>query len=356
MKRPTYRMERVRLADCRPHADAEAFAASQGDRVALENSVAETGCLSPIAVVEGQDRKGYLIIDGIGRANALKAAGAEEADAQVFDLGDLTVPEFVVCKNSMMRKVTTGSRVMAYLRCHEREVLEAADPGRYRKRPGNGANFKGGHHAVSYETAADKGWNAKEIAARLGVSKNDVLAGVELLKASAEDGDGGGRTAATRRGPPRTGGWASPRRWRRCCGARGRSGAGGPPPAAGRRRRAAGRLLLPGERQVWDDASVNVAVAVPWAGRGDRAGDRWGWRAARYQLLAGIDCATDFLCGFGYVMRTSDGYRACDVANVMHRVWRQQGYMPRKVVLEGGSWQAATTPAGGSPRRFSRRP
>ncbi len=94
---------------------------------------------------------------------------------------------------------------------------------------------------------------------------------------------------------------------------------------------------------MWDDASVNVAVAVPWAGRGDLAGDRWGWRAARYQLLAGIDCATDFLCGFGYVMRTSDGYRACDVANVMHRVWRQQGYMPKKVVLEGGSWQAATT-------------
>lgn len=110
-----------------------------------------------------------------------------------------------------------------------------------------------------------------------------------------------------------------------------------------RRDEETGRLLLPGERQVWDDASVNVAVAVPWAGRGDKAGDRWGWRAARYQLLAGIDCATDFFCGFGYVMRTSDGYRACDVANVMHRVWRQQGYMPKKVVLEGGSWQARTT-------------
>lgn len=110
-----------------------------------------------------------------------------------------------------------------------------------------------------------------------------------------------------------------------------------------RRDEETGRLLLPGERQVWDDASVNVAVAVPWAGRGDKAGDRWGWRAARYQLLAGIDCATDFFCGFGYVMRTSDGYRACDVANVMHRVWRQQGFMPKKVVLEGGSWQAKPT-------------
>lgn len=110
-----------------------------------------------------------------------------------------------------------------------------------------------------------------------------------------------------------------------------------------RRDEETGRMLLPGERQVWDDASVNVAVAVPWAGRGDKAGDKWGWRAARYQLLAGIDCATDFFCGFGYVMRTSDGYRACDVANVMHNVWKQQGFMPRQVVLEGGSWQAKST-------------
>lgn len=110
-----------------------------------------------------------------------------------------------------------------------------------------------------------------------------------------------------------------------------------------RRDEETGRLLKPGERQVWDDASVNVAVAVPWAGRGDKAGDRWGWRAARYQLLVGIDCATDHVCGYGYVMRTSDGYRACDVANVMHEVWRQQGFMPKKVVLEGGSWQAQTT-------------
>ena len=110
-----------------------------------------------------------------------------------------------------------------------------------------------------------------------------------------------------------------------------------------RRDEETGRLLLPGERQVWDDASVNVAVAVPWAGRGDKAGDRWGWRAARYQLLAGIDCATDFFVGYGYVMRTSDGYRACDVANVMHEVWQQRKSMPKKVVLEGGSWQAQPT-------------
>ena len=197
MKQPTYKMMKIRLADCKPHADAEAYSASSEDRAALANSVAEAGVLSPIAVIPAEGGRGWFVIDGIGRMNALIEAGVEETEAQVFDLGDLSVAEFVVCKNSMMRKVTTGTRVMAYLKCHEREVLAAADPEKYKLRPGNGANFKGKNHAVSHETAWDKGWGAKEIAARIGVSKNDVLAGIELLKAGAGMGeDDGGRGAA----------------------------------------------------------------------------------------------------------------------------------------------------------------
>ena len=188
MKQPTYKMQRVALADCKPHADAEAYSASSEDRAALSNSINESGLLSPIAVIPAEDGRGYYVIDGIGRLNALMAAGVTETEAQIFDLGDLSVAEFVVCKNAMMRKVTTGTRVMAYLKCHEREVLAAADPEKYAIR---GRDSKGriSKPAVSHETAGDKGWNAKEIAERIGVSKNDVLAGIELLKACA-DGDG----------------------------------------------------------------------------------------------------------------------------------------------------------------------
>ena len=186
MKQPTYTMACIALADCRPHADAEAYSASSEDRAALSNSINESGLLSPIAVIPAEDGRGYYVIDGIGRMNALMASGVTETEAQIFDLGDLSVAEFVVCKNAMMRKVTTGTRVMAYLKCHEREVLAAADPKSYQLRA---TSFKGKHGAVSHETAPDKGWNAKEIAERIGVSKNDVLAGIELLKACA-DGDG----------------------------------------------------------------------------------------------------------------------------------------------------------------------
>ena len=201
MKQPTYKMQRVALADCKPHADAEAYSASSEDRAALSNSINESGLLSPIAVIPAEDGKGYYVIDGIGRLNALMAAGVTETDAQVFDLGDLSVAEFVVCKNAMMRKVTTGTRVMAYLKCHEREVLAAADPKKYNFRE---TSFKGKHGAVSHETASTllrHFWNAKEIAERIGVSKNDVLAGIELLKATAEAGEDGGADAAEPNGP-----------------------------------------------------------------------------------------------------------------------------------------------------------
>lgn len=189
MKQPTYKMQRVALADCKPHADAEAYSASSEDRAALSNSINESGLLSPIAVIPAEDGRGYYVIDGIGRMNALMAAGVTETEAQIFDLGDLSVAEFVVCKNAMMRKVTTGTRVMAYLKCHEREVLAAAVPKKYNFRE---TSFKGKHGAQSHDrTPNDKGWSSREIAERIGVSDKDVLAGVELLKATAETPEGG---------------------------------------------------------------------------------------------------------------------------------------------------------------------
>jgi hypothetical protein len=100
------------------------------------------------------------------------------------------------------------------------------------------------------------------------------------------------------------------------------------------------RRLEPGERQVWDDASVNVGVTVPWARGGDRCSDRWGCRVARFQLLACLDCAGDFAPGYSYVMRQSDAYAAADVAGALWRVWTLNGYAPHECVMEGGAWQS----------------
>lgn len=105
------------------------------------------------------------------------------------------------------------------------------------------------------------------------------------------------------------------------------------------------RRLSPGERQVWDDASVNVGVVVPWERGGDRCADRWGVRVARFQLLLGIDCACDFCPGYSYVMRPTDAYNAADVTAALWQVWRLNGYAPAECVMEGGAWQAERTRA-----------
>ncbi len=100
------------------------------------------------------------------------------------------------------------------------------------------------------------------------------------------------------------------------------------------------RRLVPGERQVWDDASINFGCYVPWPQGGDKCSDKFGVRLARYQLLLGIDCATDFCVGWSYVRRANDAYRAADVASALQRCWRDIGYAPNELVVEGGVWQS----------------
>lgn len=103
------------------------------------------------------------------------------------------------------------------------------------------------------------------------------------------------------------------------------------------------RRLVPGERQVWDDASVNFGVVVPWARGDDQCSKKFGCRVARFQLLLGIDCATDMCVGYSYVMRNNDAYNASDVCASLLRCWKGIGYAPDEIVLEGGSWQAQRT-------------
>jgi len=103
------------------------------------------------------------------------------------------------------------------------------------------------------------------------------------------------------------------------------------------------RRLCPNERWVGDDASVNVGVCVPWERGGDKCSNKFKVRVARFQLLALIDCATDFCVGYSYVLRSNDAYTAADVVNMMWRVATLRGGMPYGMVCEGGSWQAERT-------------
>lgn len=99
------------------------------------------------------------------------------------------------------------------------------------------------------------------------------------------------------------------------------------------------RRLFPGERQSWDDATLNFGVVVPWPWGGDRCSDRFGVRVVRAQLLVCVDDSTDFCPGFSYVIRDKQAYRAEDTVAAQFRLWRDQ-YAPERAMLEGGAWQS----------------
>jgi hypothetical protein len=110
-------------------------------------------------------------------------------------------------------------------------------------------------------------------------------------------------------------------------------------PGALRMARGGEERLRGGERQSWDDGSINMLTCVPWPWGGDRCSDKFGVRVGRFQLLAGIDDGTDFCPGFSFVMRAAQSYRAPDAMAACYRIWRDT-YRPDSVMFEGGAWQS----------------
>ena len=99
------------------------------------------------------------------------------------------------------------------------------------------------------------------------------------------------------------------------------------------------RRLHPGERQSWDDATINFGVCVPWPWGGCRCSDKFGVKLGRFQLLACIDDATDFCPGYSYVIREQQSYRSEDTVSAQFRLCRDV-YAPDFFMLEGGVWQS----------------
>lgn len=91
------------------------------------------------------------------------------------------------------------------------------------------------------------------------------------------------------------------------------------------------RPLQAGERQSWDDASINAILWTVIDGRVE---------CGRFQLLAGVDDATDYIVGFALVARLRDAYRGEDaIGRAILPCWRTYG-MPQKVILERGIWES----------------
>lgn len=138
-------MMRVQITELEPHPDAASFGADKEDRAALSGSMDDVGILDPVSVIEREPdlpgvsedeptRRGYWIIDGCGRVEAAKAAGVADLPCILWDLQGMSVREFAVHRNTMLRKVTTGQRILCYLSLNESAAIFAAERGTGRKK------------------------------------------------------------------------------------------------------------------------------------------------------------------------------------------------------------------------------
>ena len=99
------------------------------------------------------------------------------------------------------------------------------------------------------------------------------------------------------------------------------------------------RRLIGGERQSWDDGSINQVCTIPWPLGGCKCSDTFGVKVGRFQTLLGIDDASDFCPGFSFIIRAQASYRAVDIAAAMSRVWADD-VRPEHLILERGIWES----------------
>lgn len=104
-----------------------------------------------------------------------------------------------------------------------------------------------------------------------------------------------------------------------------------------------GRLLRAGERESWDDATINFVVCVPWPWKGehgqDKCAERYGVRLGRFQLLCGVDDASQYCPSFTFTIRPHESYRAADLVAACGRTWRD-GHAPLRTIWERAIWES----------------
>lgn len=182
----------ARPEDLAVHPEAKVPIAEE-DREALEKSVKDGGVIQPLLVTPapslGKQKGGGLppakrwwIVDGANRYRALTQE--EKIPCVVVETDN--VRDLALECASVGRSRSAGQRIMVYLERHKEEVLAASEKG---KEFSQGASLKKGQmmikggSAVSRETAEEiKGFSSEEIAKALGVSRQDTLLAIDLLR------------------------------------------------------------------------------------------------------------------------------------------------------------------------------
>lgn len=178
-------MMMIKVADLEPHERALNFwpdsEQQRLDAAAIAASIAEAGVRRALLVTPKENGGGYWVIDGCRRLIGARAAGIEEVPCEVRAIRYEEIDDEVFFANMDRSQFSSGMKVMKYLEIHANEVLETAainaDPAERGKQGGRGKKV------VSRETS----FTTAAISERLGVCKEDALAGVELLRCRLEN-------------------------------------------------------------------------------------------------------------------------------------------------------------------------
>ena len=168
------------------HPEARVPIAAE-DADALASSVEENGMIQPLLVIPRKEKttkgrnngeKRFWIVDGANRFAAHKKGDADVMPCVVVELAPgATVRDLALECASVGRSRSAGQRIMVYLERHKDKVLEAAEKGQEVKK----GYF--GSAAVSRETAAEiGGFDSVSISKALGVSRQDTLLAIDLVK------------------------------------------------------------------------------------------------------------------------------------------------------------------------------
>lgn len=165
----------ISVDDLEPHPDAAAYPRRAGDNEAVAGTIDE-GVHEPLIVARKEGGGGWWVLDGCSRLAAAREAGLGEVPC-IEVKGVRDARRYALVKNGMRRRVSTGTRVLAYVEMNYAEIM-AAQP------------------SVSYDT--DKGevsrktpisgdrWQTKAIAKRMNVSNKDVVAALLLTRCLRE--------------------------------------------------------------------------------------------------------------------------------------------------------------------------
>jgi hypothetical protein len=171
----------IPVEQLKPHPSAERMPMDDDDHAGLEESIKESGIHTPLQVIPWKKNLNmYLIINGCNRFKLGVAAGLSHFSCKVLAPKTQEEEDQIVFDCLTGRQNNSSLRVLVWLEMHKTEVLEANRLEEIRKRPAH----LGGD--VSRETSPPEEyseWTSKAIAEKLRVCRQDVISGIQLLKA-----------------------------------------------------------------------------------------------------------------------------------------------------------------------------